>query len=338
MPFEHLRDYRDGELWDALLLVRPEPLLTLDMAPEEGFVRDQDGRPSVVYHYTTAAGMRGILESNCIWASAAYYLNDSSEIEYGCRLVLDVIAEWRRANLHRESFSVHVLEGLERFFSDPRSRLSRSSSIYIACFCKNGNLLSQWRAYGQAGGYSLGFEVSPGTINLEIPGGFWDLRLAEVVYSERWQRSLINSLLVRAFQTIGEHLVEGEVQGQQRGPLSVDVVLCLQDRLLEQIVTFKNPAFREEGEWRLVARPNLLRARVGQQPQEGDSPLKFRVSRGSLVPYLELLPKEGKIPLKSVRYGPSLEGSRVENPVRMMLTVNGFPDVDVTGSKLPVIL
>jgi len=39
--------------------------------------------PRVLYHYTTQAKLLGILKSNCMWATAAQYLNDASEYEYG---------------------------------------------------------------------------------------------------------------------------------------------------------------------------------------------------------------------------------------------------------------
>ena len=39
-----------------------------------------------LFHYTTVAGLQGIIENNCLHASAAYFLNDSSEIEYGIRV------------------------------------------------------------------------------------------------------------------------------------------------------------------------------------------------------------------------------------------------------------
>jgi hypothetical protein len=36
----------------------------------------------VLYHYTTADGLKGIVEKDELWAASAYYLNDSTEIMY----------------------------------------------------------------------------------------------------------------------------------------------------------------------------------------------------------------------------------------------------------------
>jgi len=44
-----------------------------------------------LYHYTTAEGLRGIVESHELWATAAYYLNDSAEVAYGCKVVSEAL-------------------------------------------------------------------------------------------------------------------------------------------------------------------------------------------------------------------------------------------------------
>lgn len=173
---------------------------------------------------------------------------------------------------------------------------------------------------------------------LRIPGEFWDLRLAKVTYNERIQKQRIDSLLKQAFIAIADSLIGARAAGAERAQLLADTVLYVAELLLDDIVTFKNPAFEEENEWRLIARPSLIRTQMAQQSEEEAASFKFRESRGSLVPYLELLPRAEKIPLRSVRYGPSLEGSRVENPVRMLLAGCGFQRIGVTGSELPVIL
>ena len=50
--------------------------------------------PAILHHYTTIEGIQGILRDGCLHASAAYYLNDSSEIDYGCILFASVLQKW----------------------------------------------------------------------------------------------------------------------------------------------------------------------------------------------------------------------------------------------------
>src|SRR5579863_7496945 len=117
----------------------------------------QLGPDASLFHYTTADGLKGIIEDNCLHASSAYFLNDSSEIDYGYRVLDGVFEEFEK---HRPSWpsilTVRLVRELRQMFSSEAARVKRMKSIYVACFCEDGNLLSQWRAYGQSGGYCLG--------------------------------------------------------------------------------------------------------------------------------------------------------------------------------------
>jgi len=49
--------------------------------------------PDVLYHYTTPAGVLGIIESGSIYLSDALFLNDQSELLYGRELVAEALRE-----------------------------------------------------------------------------------------------------------------------------------------------------------------------------------------------------------------------------------------------------
>src|SRR5947209_2490740 len=87
-----------------------------------------------LFHYTTSEGLRGIIETNCIWATAATYLNDASEIAYGYTVLDEVISEWEKANEGRESFAVGMLRIVRNMVNDNKRQLN-SIPIYLACFC-----------------------------------------------------------------------------------------------------------------------------------------------------------------------------------------------------------
>src|SRR6516164_4036522 len=46
-----------------------------------------DQRPPTLYHYTTAQGLLGIMESNRLWATNVRFLNDPSEIDYAICII-----------------------------------------------------------------------------------------------------------------------------------------------------------------------------------------------------------------------------------------------------------
>jgi hypothetical protein len=49
--------------------------------------------PEVLYHYTTAKGLMGILESNILWATDLRNMNDFSELTYSMNLIECMLKE-----------------------------------------------------------------------------------------------------------------------------------------------------------------------------------------------------------------------------------------------------
>jgi hypothetical protein len=122
--------------------------------------------PSVLYHYTSPAGLKGILETSSLWATDADFLNDAQELQFGRPQLCDALltqaeslypgdrtpdgsAEWSRAAVMRSA-----VDHLRRV--DAISR-AQAEQAYVACFCDHDDLLSQWRDYGISGGYAIGF-------------------------------------------------------------------------------------------------------------------------------------------------------------------------------------
>jgi hypothetical protein len=325
--FEQLKKYDDGKLWNFLNEIHPH---------HREFEIPELPPPSL-YHYTDVHGLNGIIESNSLRASAAYYLNDSSEVEYGCRVLVEELERWVELNKGQDTFAAKVVNTLHRVFMLPLSKLSRSSNIYVSCFCEQDNLLSQWRAYGQKGGYSLGFDVDGLSTGLEGPGPYNPLRLVKVIYDRALQLERIQSVLEQAIVRVGEAFEAKPVTDAELNEFFTDITMAIQELLLDEIVAFKHPAFLDEREWRLVARLDLR----SETPLTGPSskPIhQFRVAGGYVLPFVELKPMKGKIPLTSIRFGPSLDFDRYQNPLYILLARNGFTNVQLNGSGLPVIL
>src|SRR5258708_31414533 len=119
-------------------------------------------RPSseFLYHYTTGDGLKGIVENNELWATSAYFLNDSAEIYYGSDLLKHVLDDWIAKNVRPEtSLSLGLARQLRKWFGEDLVQKHIVPAIYVACFCEDDNLLSQWRTYGQSAGYSLALLV-----------------------------------------------------------------------------------------------------------------------------------------------------------------------------------
>lgn len=331
MALELLKKYREGSLWKRLMAIRPftfaESLVPLDYALES-FELSGSFRPiRTIHHYTGVEGLLGILQSNKLFATAAYYLNDSSEVEYGSHLVLKILEEWLEVNEKNTAFPATVLRALYALFRLPDLPSYRSETIYVACFCSRENLLSQWRAYGQKGGYSLGFRVSGNSVDLEGPPGFENVRLARVEYNPASQSSVLGEIIRETIVAVADLVKPGPFETEK--DLRYKIVEWLDDRLLQEIVTFKHPAFYDEQEWRVIVRPNKT---------PNDDSVKFRPLRGGLVPYVELSPRSSKLPIASIYFGPSLEPNRTKRPLELLLRANGFGELPVKGADIPVIL
>jgi hypothetical protein len=324
--FEELRKYDDGKLWGYLNNIYPQSEQIPPLPPH------------TLYHYTDVHGLRGIIESNSLSASAAYYLNDSSEVEYGCRLINEELKQWIELNKAQESVAATVLSGLQLLFMQPLSEVSRRSNIFVSCFCEEDNLLSQWRAYGQKGGYSLGFGVGGLSNGLVAPGPYNPLRLVQVIYSDGLQLERIRSVLRQSVTAVGEAVEAKHVDAGQLMNFVRDVIVAIQELLLDEVVSFKHPAFSDEREWRVVARLDLRAELPPSKPTPGKPLHQFRQSGGYVVPFIELGSKKEKLPLASVRFGPSLDFKRYEDSIRMLLAYEGFSKVELNGSELPVIL
>jgi hypothetical protein len=175
------------------------------------------------------------------------------------------------------------------------------------------------------------------------------------VRNRREQKARIHSLLSDFISIVEDGALYAIPADQQAmNNLLSDLGLFLQELVMDEIVSFKNPAFTEEREWRIVARPRLVemqRARQqdaraieqapAQQAPAGEqapaSPIQYRHSKGTLIPYLSLSSREnGQLPIHSVRYGPTLEKFQTEYALIGFLIGHAYNHVRVVGSELPV--
>ena len=75
--------------------------------------------PEHVYHYTSAEGLYGILQSNAVWAADCRFLNDTSESQVGVNKAKDICRSRR--------FSGRT-GGLTEFYSRATPALTIASS------------------------------------------------------------------------------------------------------------------------------------------------------------------------------------------------------------------
>src|SRR2546430_12822138 len=115
--------------------------------------------PDVIYHYTNTEALISIVTSCKLRASDAEFLNDAQEMQFGRdRLRRELIDYADRVEKENEA-RAHFLRGAAKGLSGRVGMLPRNepSTTFVACFCGNGDLLSQWRGYGVGSGVAIGF-------------------------------------------------------------------------------------------------------------------------------------------------------------------------------------
>lgn len=138
-------------------------VLMKDVANE---VRTPAGTPpDIIYHYTTAAGLIGILENAKLWVSRAVCLNDPNEVVYGEQLVRAMFSERAKQfgpdDRTLPAFFNAVAGGFKGISeaSDEEDQDPREVRLdpFVASFCAVPDLLGQWAYYAREGGYCIGF-------------------------------------------------------------------------------------------------------------------------------------------------------------------------------------
>jgi hypothetical protein len=279
--------------------------------------------PDVLYHYTTPAGLLGIISSGEIFLSDAAFLNDSSEVIYARHLVSSILAEHANAEADPARAALLTYAAYEVPLENGASAQFR---YYVASFCEAPDLLSQWRAYGVPGsGYALGFH----SIGLVAAGARFDelkkVKLRKVVYEEREQRHVIDRIVARWSATLPDDVSDGIAE--YSGALLLAIAYILPQ--------LKHPMFREEKEWRLVVRMfgGADAARIS-----------FRQSGQAIGSYIRMglcIPdgaQQGRLPLVEIAHAPAGESAFRKDAIRELLRSKGYlPDeVIVSGSEIPL--
>ncbi|HEV7922376.1 MAG TPA: DUF2971 domain-containing protein [Thermoanaerobaculia bacterium] len=258
--------------------------------------------PHLLYHYTTAAGLLGIIESQSVRATNYSFLNDSSEIKYGRALVEDCIAA-RAAKC--KGFPHQVLDSiknLHEFLPD----------IYVACFTALKDDLAQWRGYGiGVERYCLGFHsrhVHQATMDNDHS------RFAAVIYDEKEQRKRIDAVLDRAVNFLEK----------KKHPQPAEPGRVLAHHLARRVPTFKSPAYKGEGEWRVIISIH----------DDAIPAVSFDTSRGVLRPFIPVRMAD-PIPLSSLHILAPARKEAAMKAATLMLRCRNILGVQPEESTIP---
>jgi hypothetical protein len=273
--------------------------------------------PELLFHYTDAAGLLGIIQDSEIWATHVGFLNDTTELEAGERVVDEVADE-----LQGEGHS----DPLGRFFARFASHhidlsLSKVAPVYVTSFSENGDLLSQWRAYGGGGsGFAIGLQQAHvmGTSNSNE-------QVAVTLLRCQYDRAAFRETVKQTLRTLAEECVRfGTSDSTPPNEIDRQVVQSMLIAVAKLVPQFKHSGFEEEAEWRMVVWP---------PPKARLEPVAFRNQRGRLVPYIRV--KLGSGFVGKVIVGPSQIDQEKIKATKMLLQKHGYTEDLVVPSDVP---
>src|ERR1039457_3979 len=207
----------------------------------------QDGEtPDLLWHYTSAEGLLGIVSGGNFRATDVFFFNDLSEVHYALGLIENALPEVRSAL--DPGPATQVLDRVIGLIGAFRQSPEFPYRMHTVCFCEEPDLLSQWRGYGAlGGGFALGFSLKA---MLEYIRGT-ELAVSRVWYDPVDQSQLVRETVACACKTLlrvsakVEHRRDIRDLARQAGSYAFQI-LC------QLAVALKSPAFREEREWRVV--------------------------------------------------------------------------------------
>jgi len=319
-----------------------------------------------LFHYTSADGLFSILQTQYLRATDWRHLNDFDELMHFSEelphLIMPELVQRATENASKNSETKQWLTdhgGIDAYCSKQANYLAEKIykslrlndaneglfEFYVTSFCtpdgafaevRNHGLLSQWRYYGQKGGYALVFDTTELEHLMKLEHSHWSCRLScgEVGYSSDSPEALAKR--IESLPAFLEAFKSCQFDSQEA---------CepLLEPLLDCCIHYKHWAFAEEKEVRVVAVLNSQR--MLQEHEVAGTPVverkRHHFDRDECqVPCLHLF--EGLevnraclLPIRRIIVGPGPSQKQNETKLTGFLQNAGY-DIEVTCSRIPI--
>ena len=292
-----------------------------------------EGVKDTIYHYTDIAGFRGIIQNQEFWMSNINFMNDKEEFLNGiyiCREIISAllssISQVPECDIAKEYLG-KIQEVLEN--NENADNISHKD-IYAMSFCKEGDLLSQWRGYGKENGISIGFnakELEQKNLilncreqELQAEGSRYSeiendrrsrMQLQEVIYQNEIKNDYLKDMISFGLENAEMFCTDGTYRPEY-------VANQILDLLFAVCPIFKNGAFFSEEECRLIY--------VSHREQELKyRPIEYREKHGIIIPFIRFKLVDGgkntmkHWPIEKIIVGPNARQSELADGVKFFL-------------------
>lgn len=270
--------------------------------------------PQVLYHYCSVETFYNIIVNKTLWLTDSFSTNDYMENRWINKKIDEILPEYMN-------------EGNRQRFEDIFLQYNVNDYIpFISCFSEEGDILSQWRAYANDGrGVSIGFNTAYFNIKHQLPYTMAaynenSIGLHEVFYDSAIQAEIIKALLEKVSSS--EQMTSTEA-------------LEIAARLKQYSFVFKNPAFFEEREWRIIHTPLIMGSHKDGTTQVigAISECKFRVTINDIAPYflLSFTKRKAISPIAEIILGPKNQMEMYK--IRTFLSMNDLRNITIKFSE-----
>lgn len=234
--------------------------------------------PSILYHYTTLLGLKGIIENGKIWVTNILYLNDSEEF-FNAKKAFNSVFEamWDTPEIidalteEGQDFLSLLDRRIEKIFEYNEGGFT----VFVSSFSRSADKLSQWRGYCPDGsGICVGFDF----VHLNNLAG---CQLVKCIYVKQ---SMSSSEEQDGFNKVYEFILSylkmfqsfetDENKKERKERLLQD----FEREFLKFAAKVKHPGFQEEDEWRLIL----------MLDESSNKKVLYRAGKSMLIPYIEI--------------------------------------------------
>lgn len=273
----------------------------------------------VVWHYTDASAVLGILETGSIWASSLVMTNDPDDLIHGLNFIQ---AEWKSKKAQHPHKNL-----IEEWVTGAAAKIEafERADSYIVCGSTMGDSHPQFLLYGP---YAVGINGAMALQKVERSeapdtprqsSGRFDTGWRRVLYSNAEKANHVEQLL-RALTSLAD---EASLAESQTDP---DVYQAAIECVIRSSAYMKHRSFQHEREVRLYGRAALTNSQV-----------RLRSGKYGVSPYVEVRLDEaapnrgGNFPLQRINLGPGLpQPAAAMAGLRIALDETGYEKVKIT--------
>ena len=322
-----------------------------------------------VYHYTSAEGLKGILESKSLWATNTEYLNDFREIKEGIDTIKPLREEFSEFSQEKleEIYAKHKgiplkdiknkmqnadIDKVNKFLASFWDALDENelSDIYTVSFTTERDSLNHWLTYGsEQTSYCIKFNKDKLHDNEYFIRHKFLIDYADVVYERT--KEMLHLLIEKCLPEVLDcSLDESLDKNELNRKLSKLVIEAFND-IAFKVASIKNKAFMYEKEYRFILySPGFVV--INDEPKvnyfdfiecsyidfvelkNGEKeffPLKYRTLKsGIIAPYRAIpFPKNS---IEEIIIGPSENNELAVKGLKSLLSSLNF-DVEVSSTQ-----